>query len=300
MTKEPWQRLSHREAGLPPDETLYDEVVPHVEQALRDWIESAATDEFARRVMVNMEIGPSWTGGQGIDRQQLASQSTDQLLNVVDCMLHLNVGRAALAEYQRKTARQYGAIDPYIDPVASLANLLSDAKSAYQVRFTEDGVAEGLDRVVDATVTEAARKAGDAAENSGRQVAKARLRSAWLKAYNINQDPGGAYADALRAVEDVACPLFLPNDPRPTLGGVRAHLAREGHRYELVIHDANATPADVEALTAMIALLWYGHRDRHEGGRTSAPISPEAAQAAVHLAATLVQWLSTGTVRRVP
>ena len=276
-------------------------MAPHVEQALRDWIEnSAPTDEFARRGMVNMKIAPSWTGGQGIHRAELAGLSRDEVLNVVDCMLHLGVEGAALAEYERRNAHRYGATAPFVDPVNSLAELLSDARSAYRVRFTEDGVADGLERIVYATVTEAAREAGDAAENSGRQVAKARLKSAWLKAYSMNPDPGGSYADAVRAVEDVACPIFLPNAPRPTLGGVRAHLADAGHQYELVIDDENAAPASVDALTAMIGLLWYGHRDRHEGGPTSAPISPEAAQAAVHLAATLVQWLSTGTVRRAP
>ncbi|MFJ2154472.1 hypothetical protein ACIOHB_37765 [Streptomyces microflavus] len=301
MTKKPWQRLSHREAGLPPDETLHDGVNPYVEQTLRDWIEkSAPTDEFARRVMVNMKIGPSWTGGRGTHRAELAGQSSDQLLNVVDCMLHLDVKGAALAEHESQNAHRYGATAPFVDPVNSLAELLSDARSAYQVRSTEDGVADGLERVVDATVTEAAREAGDAAANSGRRVAKERLRSAWIKAYSTNPDPGGAYADALRAVEDVACPIFLPNAPQPTLGDVRAHLADAGHRYELVIHDKHAAPARVDALTAMITLLWYGHRDRHEGGPTSAPISPEAAQAALHLAATLVQWLSTGAVRRAP
>src|SRR4051794_1742506 len=104
-----WQRLSHREAGRPPDETLYDGVTPHLEQALRDWIkQSAPTDAFARRVMVNMEIIPDWSGGPGIDREQLAAQSTDQLLDIVDCMLHLDVRRAAQTDKYRTDA----VIDP--------------------------------------------------------------------------------------------------------------------------------------------------------------------------------------------
>jgi len=48
----------------------------------------------------------------------------------------------------------------------------------------------------------------------------------------------------------------------------------------------------------MIALLWEGHRDRHAGGPTTALITQPAAEAAVHLAAVLVQWFSSGAVRR--
>ncbi|MFG3512174.1 hypothetical protein [Streptomyces bobili] len=297
MTTKQWQRLSDREAGLPPDETLYDGVAPHVEPALRDWIKDSATEEFARRVMVNMEIVPSYYGTDDSHREQLSHESTEQLLNIVDCMLYLDVTRAAQAEYERRNARTYGARDPFIDPVTSLSDLLNDARSAYRVRAAEEGTNAGLERIVDVTVTETARQAGEEAEAAGRQAAKARLRSAWLKAYDLNPDPGGAYADAIRAVEDVACPMFLPGNTAPTLGAVRAHLAQGGHKYKLVIQDQSATPASVEAVTSMIGLLWYGHRDRHEGGPTSAPITPEAAQAAVHLAATLVQWLSTNVIR---
>ncbi|MBT2423449.1 hypothetical protein J7F01_41200 [Streptomyces sp. ISL-22] len=181
-----WQRLSHREAGLPPAETLYGGVAPHLEQALRDWIEqSAATDAFARRVMVNMKIVPSWTGGRGINREELAAQNRP-VAGHRHCMVHLGVRQAAQTEHERRHRA-----DAFIDPVTSLAELLSDARSAYQVRITEDGVADGLERIVDATVTEAATQAGDAAEASGRQIAKARLRSAWHKAYALNPDPGG-------------------------------------------------------------------------------------------------------------
>ncbi|MET8542668.1 hypothetical protein ABZW03_18725 [Kitasatospora sp. NPDC004799] len=50
----------------------------------------------------------------------------------------------------------------------------------------------------------------------------------------------------------------------------------------------------------MVTLLWEGHRDRHPGGLTSAPVTLKAAQAAVHLAVTLVQWIAAGTIRRKP
>ncbi|GAA2836565.1 hypothetical protein GCM10010505_70020 [Kitasatospora aburaviensis] len=264
-----------------------------MEAALRDWIYTNVTEQVAVRVLSKLRISPH--GGQGeARRNQLAhSLFRKELLDVVDCALSLNLAADARAAYERLELKTRYP-EPFVDPVARLSEVLGEAGSAYQVRSTEDG----LERVVDATVTEAARKAGETADATGRSVAKARLRAAWLKAYALHPDPGAAYADALRAVEDVACPLFLPSNSRPTLGNVRSHLEQAAHKYELVIQDENAVPASVDTVTAMIALLWHGHRDRHEGGPSSAPISEEAAKAAVHLAATLVQWLSAGVVQR--
>jgi hypothetical protein len=176
--------------------------------------------------------------------------------------------------------------------------LLGDAGSDYRVRGVEEGGYTGLERIVDATVTKAARRAGKDAGAAGRTAAKERLRSAWCKACGLHPDPGGAYADAVRAVEDVACPIFLPTSPEPTLGAVRSHLEQGGHKYELVIADGTAVPANVDVLTSMVVTLWFGYRDRHEGGPTSAAITVEAARAAAYLAAALVRWLSSGAVRR--
>jgi len=70
--------------------------------------------------------------------------------------------------------------------------------------------------------------------------------------------------------------------------------------YEFVLADESGQPAGISAVLEMIRALWRGHRDRHEGGAISAPISQESAAAAVSLAVSLVQLLSTGAVRRKP
>jgi hypothetical protein len=51
-------------------------------------------------------------------------------------------------------------------------------------------------------------------------------------------------------------------------------------------------------ITALIGLLREGHTDRHEGNRPALPITQEAAEMAVHAAAMLVQWFSSGAIRR--
>ena len=62
----------------------------------------------------------------------------------------------------------------------------------------------------------------------------------------------------------------------------------------MVIANKTGSPADVNAVLGMMCLLWEGHRDRHEGGPTTAPITPESAQTAVAIAVTLVHLLATG------
>ncbi|MEV0537820.1 hypothetical protein [Kitasatospora sp. NPDC050463] len=68
----------------------------------------------------------------------------------------------------------------------------------------------------------------------------------------------------------------------------------------MVILDNQAVPAKVDTVVSLMKLLWHGHRDRHPGGQTSAPITVEAAHAAVHIAVLLVQLLSSSSVTRTP
>jgi hypothetical protein len=48
----------------------------------------------------------------------------------------------------------------------------------------------------------------------------------------------------------------------------------------------------------MLNRLWTGQVSRHGGGKNSRDQTPEEARAAVHLAATLVQLLSSGALTR--
>ncbi|MEV0743456.1 hypothetical protein AB0I51_47835 [Streptomyces sp. NPDC050549] len=54
----------------------------------------------------------------------------------------------------------------------------------------------------------------------------------------------------------------------------------------------------LSAVEAMVSLLWTGQTSRH-GSQQPTPEESEAqAQMAVHLAGALVQWFSTGAIRR--
>ncbi|MFE6914759.1 hypothetical protein [Streptomyces rubiginosohelvolus] len=174
-----------------------------------------------------------------------------------------------------------------------LAGILREGDSAFTV--SEDG--GKLEHRIDETLHATYDKAVDAGAAKA-AAAAGHLRAAFTEAYGIRPDPSAAYSRAVKAVEAVANPQFLPNAPEPTLGKVRDHLDQGRHKYEMVIADRAGAPAGIEAVVAMISLLWRGQRDRHEGGPTSAPVTQEAAETAVHTAAILVHWISTGSIRR--
>ncbi|WP_328488114.1 hypothetical protein [Streptomyces zaomyceticus] len=170
----------------------------------------------------------------------------------------------------------------------SLDERLSDAGSAWCVHPDRSG----LTRRVNIAAIAAYEKA-----TSNSDKARARLEQAWAAAYGLHPDPGAAYRHAVAAVEAATIPIFLPADAQASLGKVRAHLDQGRAKYVLVVSDKNGNPAPIDSVVEMVSMLWHGQRDRHEGGSSSAPITQEAAEAAVHIAVLLVQWFATGAVR---
>ncbi|GAA2463235.1 hypothetical protein [Streptomyces lavendulocolor] len=64
-----------------------------------------------------------------------------------------------------------------------------------------------------------------------------------------------------------------------------------------------STPAGndpVAPVEAMMRALWQGQTSRHGGSEPTSPETLEAARAAVHLAATIVQCFVSGAVTRLP
>jgi hypothetical protein len=113
--------------------------------------------------------------------------------------------------------------------------------------------------------------------------------------YGRHPDPAKAYDEAVRAVEAAAIPLVLPNGKVETLGKVLRHFKDAPDKWVLAIEGDDG---NIAALTAMIEMLWRGHVGRHSGGPNSRPQRQDEAEMAVHLAATLVQWFTSGTVQR--
>ncbi|MBV9162006.1 MAG: hypothetical protein JO309_05060 [Pseudonocardiales bacterium] len=60
---------------------------------------------------------------------------------------------------------------------------------------------------------------------------------------------------------------------------------------------APAATNPAAALVTMLRLLWQGQTDRHGGSAPTIPVTNHAAEVAVHLAVTLVQWFQTGAIQ---
>ncbi|WP_203723754.1 hypothetical protein, partial [Actinoplanes teichomyceticus] len=171
----------------------------------------------------------------------------------------------------------------------SLEAILDAANSMW--RATRRGLERRQNPTVTAANAIATRDAGDEAARH--------LAAAWDAAYGRQPDPDKAYDQAVLAVEAVACPLVCPADPRRTLGTVIRDLRNQSSRWRLTIGDRLGQPAEPGRLIEMLALLWEG-QSRHAGSPNSRTQTPAEGEAAVHLAATLVQWLGHGVLYRLP
>lgn len=173
------------------------------------------------------------------------------------------------------------------EAVPTLAKILEEGNSAYRVRNDGRGlelrIAPEVRKLVEGTVQAASR-----ANSSGQQLA-----AAWNAAYGRSSDPVKAYSESIKAVESAAAPVLSPNNLKATLGTLRGDLRTNAALWHFVI-DADG----VETVLAMMTTLWEGQTSRHGGVNPTVKETPEAARAAVHLAATLVQWFVSGALTK--
>jgi hypothetical protein len=291
-----WRSLSQREVSTQED-ALFEGAPEHLVPSLSRWITGYLHNrpELTQRVALRLRVPLDTPDPQQLVEAVRASDSA-RLLDVADMAIHLDqslrwdldvlgpemspeAGWAAwIPDHQWSKGSSAEAVE-------QLDQLLEDAGSAHRVDWGQ----RCLKRRVDATVTVAAEHTMAAAP--GRH-----LQEAWAAVYGRHLDPAKAYDEAVRGVEAAAIPVLLPKGAKETLGKVLAHLRDAGGKWALAIEGAD--DGDVAPLTAMIQLLWNGHVARHAGGPSYRPQRQDEAEMAVHLATTLVQWFTSGAVRR--
>jgi len=139
-----------------------------------------------------------------------------------------------------------------------------------------------------------------AAEHTVRESGHAgeRLAEAWRAAFGVSPDPSKAYSLAVKSVEDAVKPLVAPNDATATLGKMIGQIRSDGDWSLPFQRDDSAAPSP-EVLVKMLKMLWAGQADRHGGDPDpNLAISQQAAEAAVMLAALLVQAFVSGSAKR--
>ncbi|MCS5511666.1 hypothetical protein NY537_02770 [Curtobacterium flaccumfaciens pv. betae] len=167
--------------------------------------------------------------------------------------------------------------------VKRLATLLNEGGSAWTVGIR--GAFTGLQRRVNEAVAEAAERAM-ASGSSG-----ARLAEAWNQAFGLQPNPSVAYSIAIKAVEEAAIPVVQPKHGKATLGTVIGQMKGDGD-WGLPFDGSSGS-----TVLSLCAELWNGQTDRH-GSNGSAPPTAEAAEAAVIMAVSLVQWFTSGAIAR--
>ena len=271
-----WQPLSARLGGTPIDETWYEGIPNWIIDPVRDWLYERLRSQDSTRERLFARL--HYESLSPFERVNVVMLSPKDLLDWIDSVLHITAGEPLAASSAR-----------------DLETFLREGHSVWKVSDSFDA----LERRQEATVTAAAHQAGLTAKSSGRAAAADHLQKAWGKTYGLHPDPSEAYGDAILAVEAVAIPAIEPTNAAATLGTVYGQLKSQGSLYELAILSKTGDQASVESVTQLVGLLWEGHTDRHEGNVPAVPITQEAAEMAVHAAAMLVQWFSSGAVQRV-
>lgn len=284
------QTFSDRIAGRVPDLRPDRDISPALGQALSQWVDRVAC-RSAYRLDRKVALALGIPGAPDLDvpgspmsfRVGLLYAHGPEQLDVVDTILALHPDRG-----RPRADDPFTGASEYEYEVRELDEYFVDAGSAYRVAADWSG----LELRLDDTVTLAAQQAATIAGPD----AGALLAEAWRHTYGLHPDPTTGYRDAVRAVEELACPLVLPNDEAATLGKVIAHLRQGGHKWAFALVDRDGANT-VDPLVGMLDRLWTGQVSRH-GGQKSRAQTPAEAQAAVHLAATLVQLLGAGALTR--
>jgi hypothetical protein len=290
-----WVPLSKRRdvAAMDRHRTLYEGVPPWLKHSLWDWVAAqlryfsdAFTEtwnrEALKRIERKLQIELAWSAtlssGADVAAHSLESRVKSDDIVFLD-LIDLLVSEIAVPPRSQRLPSE----------AAELDSLLLEGGSLWRVG--RHGRKLGLERRVDETVTSATREAITTPGTAGDHLSKA-----WKEAYGRSPDPSAAYAEAVKAVEAAAKPVVTPNDDKATLGKMVPALRDRPDKRDAVLA---AEPAfdKVAVVSVMAEFLWQGHTDRH-GTPDRVPVTQEQAEAAVHLAALLVQWFTAGSIWR--
>jgi hypothetical protein len=203
-----------------------------------------------------------------------------ELLSIVDAVVNLHPAWDQAVPYQTG----------FLAGLNYLNEILADSASLYHLDMHGRCLARRVDPTVQAAV--------DSAIKDAPPVAADYLRDAWVAAYGLHPDSDKAYDCAILAIEELACPLVSPQNNRGTLGTVVRDLRSQVARWELSIgNTATGKPFTVNSFIEILDLLWKG-QSRHGGNPNSRQQTQIEAEAAVHMAAALTQWITAGVLCR--
>lgn len=281
-----FQPLPDRLAGLPIDQTLYDDVPGWLFLPLCDWLRAVFIDEgkagserLACRALMRLRWEKQHPQQSYVGRCEIAGPA--QILTLVDAVLQLHPGWTPQSAIEASIFKA---------KLTNLESILIDGGSLYRIDLNKHCLVRRVDGTVQAAV--------DAAITAANSTAADHLRTSWVAAYGLNPDPDKAYDHAVLALEDLLCPLVCPRNNRATLGVVIGDLRNQAAQWELSVEDTSTgRPAEIDSVIQILDLLWKG-QSRHAGNPNSRQQTQTEAEAAIHMAAALTQWLTMGVLHR--
>ncbi|MEU7596558.1 hypothetical protein AB0B79_26520 [Streptomyces sp. NPDC039022] len=285
------------------DESLSEGVPDYMEIPLRQWVMALLADDEAnaQRIALHLKLrvdtGPRMYSPA---RFLAAGTSKEQLLDVVNAMLHLSTPPTTQTTYPNPATwsgrRHYlGTHSAREQAIAQLEDMLTLAGSAYRVNDARTG----LELRVDATAQQAVASTLAAARTPQSGSAADHLATAWKCVYGRDPDPSKAYSEAIKAVESACQSLIEPNNAKATLGTMLGVIRNSPQRFSTAI-PAGGGGDDITLVADMMRRLWQGQTARHGSQNPTRLENQREAEMAVHLAATLVQWFTAGLVQRTP
>lgn len=261
----------------------YEGVPEWLRHSLHKWIKNILTNytDFANGyVLDTLERELRMPLGGGSDDQRLR-QVLFKLENATMCL--------DIADYL--LVREVSTDPDGYRDAEHLGLILTQANSEWAV-YRSDGQFR-LTKRLDPTTQELTTSV--ASENDR---ASKHLTSAYAATYGRDPNPSLAYKEAVRAVEAAARPVVTPNDSVATLGKMISAMADKPTKWKVSLEPEAGDP--VVKVVEMMRLLWTGQLDRHGTDDDTRPlnVSKDAADAALHLAATLVQWFRSGVISR--
>lgn len=247
------------------------------------WFEGMVTDDSAtmrdlgihlRMVLPNVD---TYAGSAQAMRQFADTFSGDRglMLDAIEFLLE-RFCDTTLYRHRRQEAK-------------ALENLLDSGNSLFRVKDDLTGLemraVPEVQQQVQAVVDSAKGSAGD------------HLADAWNQAYGRSNDPVKSYSESIKAVEASLAPVVSSKNLKATLGTMIGEVRSNPSLYQFAIAEG-ATSHAVQTVLGLMQVLWEGQTSRHGGVKPTRHETVEEAQAAVHIAATLVQWATSGAFSR--
>jgi hypothetical protein len=296
MPQRHFHNLTDRLAGRPADKTLYEGVPDWLEEPLQSWVWGVTNRN--REVATGVLLELRWKAETFPDyraARTLSSKKGDELLLAVDAVLQLHPvwdmideNGHLLGEYNFS-----GAGEAAFEEIVSLQTLLRRGGSYLQVSVE----AQHLVRRVD----EGAQRAYDKALEDAPARAAEHLREAWDAAYRREPDPTASYNASVKAVEAMLNPLVVPKAAKPTVGMALSTLKDQGRagKWRLAIGNPEEQSANIDRFVAMADLFLANQDSRHGGGPRERDQEQKEAEAILHLAVLIVQWVNSEVLKRL-